>query len=200
MSDHRPQIAHNGHFVGPAEPIPRPTVLIVASWILGLSGLIAVVYFVLRFNDLRLFVSLVGRANLRWLLLALSCQALTYIFASLVWKISLSPSQPKLPFTSLLKIGFLQISANQMLPTSGLSGTLVVIRALKARGVKTASALSSVLIDTFTYYAVYLLLALVSLMMIWRPRSGDLDWLPGLVAFVLLAGAILLCLALVGRK
>ena len=200
MSIRHRQIANHGRFVRPADTSPRPTALMAASWIAGIASLTAVFYFVLRFNDLQLFVTLLQRANVSWLLLALLCQGMTYVFASLVWNIALARSEPKLPFASLMKIGFLQIFANQMLPTSGLTGTLIVIRALKARGVKTACALSGVLIDTFTYYAVYLILALGSFTLIWRRRSGDLDWLPVLVAFVLLAGAILLCLAIIGRK
>ncbi|MGV2130765.1 lysylphosphatidylglycerol synthase transmembrane domain-containing protein [Agrobacterium vitis] len=200
MTIRQRQIANHGRFVRPADTSPRPIALMSVSWVVGIASLTAVIYFVLRFNDLPLFVTLLQRANVFWLLLALLCQGMTYVFAALVWNIALARSDPKLPLTSLLKIGFLQIFANQVLPTSGLTGTLIVIRALKARGVKTACALSGVLIDTFTYYAVYLILALVSFTLIWRRRSGDLDWLPVLVAFVLLAGAILFCLAIVGRK
>ncbi|MBP2562439.1 uncharacterized protein (TIRG00374 family) [Neorhizobium galegae] len=188
-----------GKLIKPINITVRPTLLILLGWVLGIGGLVCLVYFVLHFNDLELFLSLIERADAIWLGAALICQVLTYIFASLVWKIVLDHAHSRLPFATLLKIGFLQLFANQILPTSGLSGTIIVLGALRRRGIDGPVALSGLLVDTLSYYAVYLVLALIVFAFIWqRHLTGD-EWLPVLLAFVLLAAAILACLSLVDR-
>lgn len=50
-----------------------------------------------------------------------------------------------------------------------------------------------------SYYAVYLVLAVIAFASIWRRHLTGDEWIPILLAFVLLAAAILACLSLVDR-
>ncbi|CAN7636647.1 lysylphosphatidylglycerol synthase transmembrane domain-containing protein [Neorhizobium sp. LjRoot104] len=107
MSDSESSDKAVGKLIKPINITFRPTSLISLGWVLGIGGLAGLVYFVLHFNDLELFLALIERADPIWLGAALICQILTYIFASLVWKIVLDRAHSTLPFVTLLKIGFL---------------------------------------------------------------------------------------------
>lgn len=169
------------------------------GWAFGIAALVALVVFVLHISDLEVFLSLVRQADPIWLLAALGFQLLTYVTAAIVWKVVLARAGCRLPFTSLLKIGFLQLFANQILPTSGLSGTIIVLHALTARGVDAAVALSGLFLDALTYYAVYLALAVFAFALVWHRHVNGFDALPLLVAFVALMAGLLIWLALMSR-
>ncbi len=171
----------------------------VLGWIFGFGALAGLLVFVLHFSDVELFLSLIRGADPLWLAAALVFQLLTYGAAALVWRVVLMRAKCALSFASLLKIGFLQLFANQILPTSGLSGTIIVLHALKARGVDATLALSGLFLDALTYYAVYLLLALLAFALVWHRHVDGFDALPLMIAFVMVMGALLVWLALMSR-
>ncbi|WP_429925691.1 lysylphosphatidylglycerol synthase transmembrane domain-containing protein (plasmid) [Agrobacterium vitis] len=199
MSDRDPTDEVVGKLIKPIDTTFRPNLLMALGWAIAIAGIASLVYFVLHFNDVELFFSLIKKANPLWLGAALICQMLTYVAASLVWKIVLDRAHSGLPFAALLKIGFLQLFANQLLPTSGLSGTIIVLRALTRRGIDAGVVLAGLFLDTLSYYTVYLILALIAFAMLWHRHVSSFDWLPILVAFVLLMATILASVSMMSR-
>jgi uncharacterized membrane protein YbhN (UPF0104 family) len=133
------------------------------GWIFGALALAAVVLVVLRLGELEHFAALARGAEPQWLLLAAVLQVLTYICAAGVWYCALARIGQRRPLRSLVPLGLAKLFTDQVLPSGGISGTLMVIRGLARRRVPSHLAMGALLVGLVSFYAAYGLAALGAL-------------------------------------
>jgi uncharacterized membrane protein YbhN (UPF0104 family) len=135
----------------------------VAAWLFGATLLGVVVLFVLHTGDIETFLTTVRHADPSWLGVAVLCQVGTYICAAAVWHLAVRRSGAALAFTSLLRLAFIELFANQSVPTVGLSGNIMVMHGLTRRGVSSALAMTAQLdVGPGAAFASFILASIVA--------------------------------------
>jgi glycosyltransferase 2 family protein len=171
-----------------------------AAWLFGAVVLAGLVTFIMHFGAIEIFVAKLRGANPLWLAAALSCQLAPYLSAAAVWFRVLKGAGSPLPFLSLLRLAFVELFANQAVPTGGLSGSLMVVRGLIRRGIASAVAVTALLIAALSYYAAYFMVGLLAFVLLWH--SGDLNaaWRALSIAFAIVVTALGMALLLISRS
>ena len=169
------------------------------SWFFGLGLLVAVVMFATHYSQERAFAQLLLHAKPVWLLVALLLQMGTYMTDARIWQLVLGRANISRPLYSYVGLGLSKLFMDQAIPSVGLSGTLLVIRALDHRGVPRAASMAAVVIDLVSYYAAYTLALLIAFGIAWV--HGDLTPLMAVPAgiFAPLAAAVPIALLWVSR-
>jgi uncharacterized protein (TIRG00374 family) len=119
--------------------------------------LAAVIAVALHLTELQRFIELARNAHPAWLLAGLVLQSATYFAAAGVWWVILQRRGQHLSYLSLVPMGLAKLFIDQALPSGGISGTLLVIRALARRRVPSEVAMPTLLIGMSSYYAAYAL-------------------------------------------
>ena len=173
---------------------------LIAAWLFGVVVLAGLVVFIMHFGAIEVFVAKLRGANPLWLAAALCCQFATYVSAAAVWFRVLKRAGSPLPFLSLLRLAFVELFANQAVPTGGLSGSLMVVRGLMLRGVASAVAVTALFIAALSYYAAYFMVGLLAFVLLWH--SGDLNaaWRALFIAFAIVVTALGTALLLLSRS
>jgi uncharacterized protein (TIRG00374 family) len=164
-----------------------PTKWQAAPWLFGLLLLALVILVVLKVGELERFVQLARGAEPKWLLLALVLQLATYACTASVWRSSLAAAGTPYPLRSLIPLSLAKVFTDQVLPSGGLSGTVVLVRGLVRRGVDAAIAGQTLLVALVSFYSAYLIAVLAALAVLWLHDQAR----PALVA----AGAVFCVLA-----
>jgi uncharacterized protein (TIRG00374 family) len=126
------------------------------SWLFGISLVATVVLVVRDRAEERAFVRLAENARPAWLVVAILLQAGTYAAEAGVWKVVAALAGHRAPLRSFVGLAFAKLFIDQAIPSGGWSGTLLVVRALEARGVPRSHALAGVIVDLAGYYLAYL--------------------------------------------
>jgi uncharacterized protein (TIRG00374 family) len=168
----------------PAGPVPQRAWL---AWLTGilLLGLLALI--VSRRDEELRFADLLRNIRPGWLLLAVLLQVGTYACSAATWHRVLAWQQIRTSFWRLLPLGPAKLFMDQMVPSAGLSGLLLVVKGLERRGVPDGPSVSAVVVGLLSFYlsnGIALLLALAFLAL-----SGDLS--RRLLGLALLAALIL---------
>jgi len=173
---------------------------LIAAWLLGAVVLAGLLVFIMHFGAIEVFLAKLRGANPLWLAAALSCQLATYVSAAAVWFRVLKRSGSPLPFLSLLRLAFVELFANQAVPTGGLSGSLMVVRGLMLRGVASAVAVTALFIAALSYYAAYFMVGSLAFVLLWH--SGDLNaaWRALFIAFAIVVTTLGLALFWLSRS
>jgi len=146
-----------------AEPKGHPLLRRVLSWLPGvllLAGLVAVVN---HAGEGRRFADMLERARPAWILVAALFQAGTYVCAAAVWQRPLRKGRARCTVRSLVPVAIARLFVDQVVPTAGFGGRLLVVRALRHRGVHLGLAVAAVLVDLLTLYAAFAVSVLASL-------------------------------------
>ena len=161
-----------------------------ARWLFAILAIATVVAIVLGLGDLRRFAEMLREAHPLWILVALAFQIGTYLAVALGWRLVLRRAGSPQPLRRLMPIAFMKLFADQVLPTAGMGGNVLLVDRLTALGVSRGAAVAALLISMVGYYAIYAVLALAMLLLLWvHDRATPL--LAGLVtAFLLVALAI----------
>lgn len=164
---------------------------IAVGWLSGVLVLGVFITFALHFSDVAIFLAIVKGAAPIWLGAVAACQCATYGFAAAVWFRVLWRAGVRQPFLGLFRLAVVQHFANQALPSGGLSGAAIVARGLVRRHVSPSLVTTAILVDGFTYYSSYLLVALVAFAI--ASSSGELAavWLRLTAAFIVALLALL---------
>jgi len=162
----------------------------LAPWLSALIVLPALFIAALHFSSLAKFVELAREARPQWLLPALAAQAATYVFAALAWhQVLLSAGQPR-PFRTLFRLSIAKLYTDQAIPTGGVSGTILVVKALARRGVPDHVAMATLLVAMVSYYAADIVAAVVCLLLLWLHHDADFPVLSLVTLFVIIEMAI----------
>jgi hypothetical protein len=163
---------------------------LIAPWLFGAVVLAGLVTFIMHFGAFEVLMAKLRGAKPAWLAAAVACQLATYVSAAAVWLRTLKRAGSPLPFLSLLRLAFVELFANQAIPTGGLSGSLMVVRGLMRRGVASAVAVTALFIAALSYYAAYFMVGLLAFVVLWH--SGDLNaaWRALFVAFAIVVATL----------
>lgn len=165
------------------------------SWLLAALLIAAVVVAVIHWGDVKKFAELVAHARPLWLLAAAGAQILTYVALAAEWALVLREGKRKSPFGKLLGLTVAKHFADQMVPTAGMSGNVVVVDRLQAIGASRGVAVAALILTIIAYYASYGVASLAALVLIWL--HGATSWvIIGLVSASLGLSAAVPALAL----
>jgi glycosyltransferase 2 family protein len=145
----------------------------LAPWVSGLLSLAAVVLVVLHFGTLEQFTRLALSIRPGWLFLALSAQAATYLCASLAWRQTLRRAGHPRSLRILVPLGIAKLFTDQVVPSNGVSGAILVTAALTRRGVPIHAALAVLLVGLVSYFGAYLLAVVGALGVLWLHHRAN---------------------------
>jgi uncharacterized protein (TIRG00374 family) len=159
-------------------------------WIVGLVGFLAVILVVLHFGSLQKMAELVRSARPGWLLVALAVQSATYVSAAFVWREALHRAGHPLPLRTLVPLGIAKVFTDQVLPSGGISGTMLVVRGLIGRHVPAEIAMAAMLVGLVSYDVAYLMVVLASASVLWFQHRMNVPLIAGVAIFVVVTVAV----------
>ena len=169
------------------------------SWLFGLAILAAVALFVARRSEEQELARLVAYAQPAWLLLGLLLQMGTYVAAARIWQRIIVRAGISRPLWSYVGLGLAKLFMDQVFPSGGMSGTLLVVRALDRRGIPRGTSMAAVVVDLVSYYAAYVAALAVALGVVWVHGSLTLFIVLPAAVFAPVAAGIPWVLVLVSR-
>jgi uncharacterized protein (TIRG00374 family) len=143
-------------------------------WFLALLLIGALIFAVLHWGDVKKFAELMGKAQPFWLLGALALQFLTYLSLSGEWWLVLDRGQCRTPLRKLLPITIAKLFADQVVPTAGVSGNVLLVDRLRDKGASREVAVAAVILAIIAYYASFAAVALAAVALIWI--HGNIGW------------------------
>lgn len=172
------------------ESLTRKVLSSWRTWLLGLFLLAALAFAGFHWGDVKQFAKLLTQAEPIWLLVALVTQLLTYVALALEWLVVLRACDCRTPFWKLLRLTLTKHFADQMVPTAGMSGNVVVVDRLTGIGASRKVAIAAVILTIISYYASYAIAAIGVFILLWL--MGADSWLViGLIsAFLVVAAGI----------
>jgi len=160
------------------------------AWLSGLLLLASLVLVVAHLGTLQEFARLVIALQPVWFLFALAAQAATYLAASLSWARTLRRAGHPRRLSLLLPLGIAKLFTDQVVPSGGVSGAMLVTRALTRRGVPVDAAMAVLLVGLVSYFAAYLLAVITSLVILWLHHRANAALFAIVAVFVVVVVAI----------
>lgn len=145
-------------------PAPRHS---WTRWLPGTAILAALLWLALRGVAWRRFGEIVQRAEPAWLLAAVLLQLGTYLAAAGVLHRGIAASGVRRSILSLVPLGLAKLFIDQVVPTGGIGGTLLVVRALERRHVPRGVATAAVVVNMLAFYAAYAIAVAAALAFLW---------------------------------
>jgi len=143
------------------------------AWLSGILLLVGVGIVIARRGEELRFADLLKHAHPSWLLVAVLLQIGTYACAAGAWQRVLKRQHIRTSLWQLIPLGLAKLFMDQMVPSAGLSGTLLVVRALKRRGVPDGASVSAVVVGLLGFHLAYGLALVTALVLL--AVSGDLS-------------------------
>lgn len=159
-------------------------------WLTGLVVAGALVAAILHFGELRRFAALVRQAEPLWLLAAAGLQAATYAFVAQGWRLVLRRAGSDPPLGVLVRIAVTKLFADQAVPSGGMSGNILLVDQLIARGVPRGVASAALIVSIVGYYAAFAACALAALALLWLRDEASLALAIVLTVFLVFAAGI----------
>lgn len=145
------------------------------SWIFGVAVLAAVIITALHFSEERQLARIAEKAQPWWLAIAIVLQAGTYLAQGETWRVVTRAAGVAVPLSVAFRLSLVKLFIDQALPSAGISGTVVVARALEQRGISRAVVMAALVVESVSYYSAYVLtLALALLITVVDGHSSPL--------------------------
>jgi uncharacterized protein (TIRG00374 family) len=157
------------------------------SWLFALAFLAAVVLFAVHRSEEKELARLATHAQPAWLLLGLLLQLGTYVADAGIWRQIIVRAGTSRPLRSYLGLSLAKLFMDQVVPSGGMSGTLLVVRALDRRGISRGTSMAALVVNLVSYYAAYVAALVIALGVLWIHG--------GLTLFVILPAAIFIPVA-----
>lgn len=122
---------------------------------LGALMLVTLIALVAWRGEARRFAHMVAHASPAWMLIGALLQLATYVAAAAVWALVLRRAHHPQPLHRLVPLGVAKLFSDQAVPSAGLSGSMLVVHALRRRGVPAGPAAAALLVSLVTYYLAY---------------------------------------------
>lgn len=180
LDPRRPRVTLRGRHPNPSQAARRS----ITPWVSGVLTLAAVVLVVVHLGTLEAFGRLVLALRPGWFLLALAAQAGTYVSASLAWARTLRRAGHPRPLRLLVPLGVAKLFTDQVVPSGGVSGAILVTRALTRRGVPTDAAMAVLLVGLVSYYAAYLIAVFASFGVLWLHHRASAAFVAPVAIFI----------------
>jgi len=127
------------------------------SWLFGGAILAVVVVVGLRFSEERELYRIARDARPWWMLFALLLQSGTYLFQGQIWRIVTRAAGASLSLRAAYGLSVGKLLVDQVLPSAGVSGNVLMVRALESRGISRPVVMAGVVVDTASCYGTYVL-------------------------------------------
>src|SRR5437762_12399591 len=108
----------------------------------------------------------------------------------LEWWLVLRAGDSATPLRRLLPLTVTKHYADQMVPTAGMSGNVVVVDRLIDLGARRGTAVAAVILAIIAYYASYAITAAAVLALLWLSGNASSLIVGAMVAFFAIAAAI----------
>lgn len=142
------------------------------TWLPGVLLLVAfVVFIVTRYGDERRFGRLLLEARPEWLLVAVAAQLGTYLSAAAIWRAVLARTDVRPGLWSLARLSVMKLSFDQLVPTAGIGGSVVVMRGLRREGASAGVATAALLVDMLSFYLAHAVAVAGALVILWLDRD-----------------------------
>src|SRR6059058_5268154 len=89
------------------------------------------------------------------------------VCAAAVWHGVLRRSGGAMPLWALVPLGLAKLFVDQIVPTAGVGGTMLVVRGLVRRGVPLPLATAALLMDLLSFYAAHVLAVSLAVGIVW---------------------------------
>lgn len=134
---------------------------VAAILVAGLVGAVA------HWGEVRQFGALLTKAEPGWIGVALLLQLTTYLSVAGGWSAVLRRASTPRPLLPLLRIALTKLFADQVLPSAGMGGNVLLVDQLRGLGVSKGTAVAALLLSMIGYYAAYASFALITLLLLW---------------------------------
>jgi uncharacterized protein (TIRG00374 family) len=156
-------------------------------WLLAALIIGGLIVGVLHWGDVKKFAELTARAQPAWLAAALLLQVSTYVALSAQWWLVLRNAGSGKPIVQLLPLTITKLFADQVVPTAGVSGNVLLVDRLRSIGVPRQHAMAAIILAIIAYYLSYAAGTVIAVAML--ALRGKLSLLPLAAAALLLAVA-----------
>ena len=171
-----------------------------ANVVFGLLLLATVIVVFTHVEEERQFVALLTRLTPTWLLVAAGCQIGTYVCAAAVWSRVLHHSGVALRLYALVPLGLAKLFVDQVVPTAGVGGMMLVVRGLVRRGVPLTLATAALLVDLLSCYAAHALAVILAIGIVWAHHDLHPVLLILAVLFAVIAVGVPLTILQLNRR
>lgn len=158
----------------------------LAGWLPGLVIMAGVAFAVLHFGNIKRFTTLIVQIHIPWVLLAAASETTTYLCMAAVWYLALRHSGHHRSLVEIMPLGVAKLFADLAVPSGGLSGALLVVRAFSRRAISSATTMAALLIELLSYYTAYLVAVFASLAILAAHEAAH----PALLAVAALFSAM----------
>jgi uncharacterized protein (TIRG00374 family) len=159
------------------------------SWFLAALLIAGLVVAVLHWGDVKKFGKLLTEAKPLWLAAAALLQLGTYLGLAAQWWLVLRRAKTPEEGGDLFRLTLAKHFADQVVPTAGVSGNVLLVDRLVSLGVPRGNAIAALLLQIIAYYFSYALGALWVLVVLWwKSRMSLLLTLAVLVFLIVAAG------------
>jgi len=160
------------------------------KWVLAILFVGAVVLAAFHWGDVKQFTKLVTHAEPLWLLAALAAQIATYVSLAGEWTLVLRAGKCARSIWRMIPLAIVKLFVDNVVPTSGMSGHVVLVDRLAAIGVKRAVAVAAVILSILAYYISYAVAALCAAFLLWLHNDLSAIIAAGVGIFLCIAAAI----------
>jgi uncharacterized protein (TIRG00374 family) len=126
-------------------------------------------------------------------------QVATYVCAGGVWQRALIRQGHSRSLLQLTRLGVVKLFMDQAVPSAGISGNVLVARALRRRGLSRQSAVATVLAGLISFYIAYALATGAALVILWLTSHVSHFIMVLVTVFAVLLGLLLWVLLWVTR-
>lgn len=165
------------------------------SWLLALAMIVAVTIAALHFLEAEALANIAYNAQPWWLAVAFLLQVGTYAAQGETWRTVMRAAGINVPLLITFKLSLTKLFIDQALPSGGMSGTVVVARALEQSGVARSPVVAAMVVNTIAHYAAIIVaLALALCILVAGGHSSFL--ILAAACLVLLLSVVLIATAL----
>ena len=170
--------------------MPRGRLSLLLRWLPGTVILAVLAVVALRNVEWERFTTIIQRAEPAWLLVAVVLQAGTYLCAAATLQRGVKASGVRKSLMGLVPLGLAKLFVDQVVPTGGLGGTVLVVRAMERRGVSRGVATAAVVVNLLAFYASYAIAVAGALAVLWLRHGVSRAILILLTVFAIYATAM----------
>jgi Mg2+-importing ATPase len=127
----------------------------VWTWLVAASLLAAVVIAVLQRSEIETFVALAREARPLWILAACLLQGGTYVAQGEIWRRTGIAAGNQVSWRDGWRLSLAKLFVDQVVPSGGVSGSVLVTKALDRLGVPTAASHAAVILNQASHYTAY---------------------------------------------
>jgi len=160
------------------------------GWLLAALLLGGIAIAVVHWADVKQFGKLLTQTKPAWLLVAAGLQIATYFGLAAQWWVVLRRGCTPEGVGQLFRLTFAKHFADQVVPTAGVSGNVLVVDRLVSFGVPRSNAVAALLLQIIAYYLSYALGALWVLVVLWWKSRTSLLLTVAVLVFLIVAAGI----------